>query len=215
MEIQLNFERDEIYECGAALLTVLACPEASDDDKRADLHASLCGKAVWIKSLLVQDDLTPVPVKLQHFFLDAKRIDRDFLFVHRRICERLVAGRMAVPFFWHAELGDAFVLPRGIERLSVNQMAEYVLDDAGQADPVNVEKRVWAPSRPVIHLAAAVAFLAQKLKKAGQTPWLELFLLNREWIEAVVLQAEGLERLIADNPKFPVKTEQLIRVRLA
>jgi hypothetical protein len=135
--------------------------------------------------------------------------------VGRRISERMVAGRMAVPFLWHAELGDAFLLPRGIERLSVNQMAEYVLDYAGQADPVNVEKRLWAPSRPVIHLAVAMALLAQNLKKIGRTPCPELFLLSREFIEAVVRQAEALERLIADDPKFRVKTEQLIRVRLA
>jgi hypothetical protein len=194
---------------------VLACPKASDDKKRPELHASLCGKALWIKYMLAQDDCTPVPVKLQYVFHDAKRVDRDFQFVGRRISERMVAGRMAVPFLWHAELGDAFLLPRGIERLSVNQMAEYVLDYAGQADPVNVEKRLWAPSRPVIHLAVAMALLAQNLKKIGRTPCPELFLLSREFIEAVVRQAEALERLIADDPKFRVKTEQLIRVRLA
>jgi hypothetical protein len=215
MEIQLNFERDEIYECGAALLSVLACPKASDNDKRAELSASLCGKAIWIKYLSAPDDMTPVPVKLPYVFRDAKRVDRDVKTVERRIGERMVAGRMAVPFFSHAGLGNAFLLPRGIERLSVNQMAEFVLDDAGQADAGNVEKRFWAPSRPVIHLAVAAALFAQNLKKAGGTPCLELFLLNRECIEAVVHQAEALERLIADDPKFPVKTEQLIRVRLA
>jgi len=67
----------------------------------------------------------------------------------------------------------------------------------------------------VIHLAAAAAFLAQKLKKAGGLPCLELFLLNREWIEAVVRHGEDFERLIAGDPKFPVKPEQLVRVRLA
>jgi hypothetical protein len=43
---------------------VLACPKAADDEKRAEIHASLCGKAIWIKYLLAQDDWTPVPVKL-------------------------------------------------------------------------------------------------------------------------------------------------------
>ncbi len=215
MEIRLNFERDEIYECGAALLAVLACPKSSDEDKWPELHASLCGKALWIKYMLAQNDRTPVPVKLPYVFRDAKRVDRDFQFVGRRISERMVAGRMAVPFFWHAELGDALMLPHGIERLSVNQMAKYVLDDAGLADSENVEKRFWAPSRPVIHVAAAMAFFAQKLLEAGDTPCLEHFLLNRELIEAAVRQAEALERLIADDPKFLVKSEQLIRVRLA
>src|SRR5208283_1661859 len=111
-----------------------------------------------------------------------RRVDRDVKTVARRIGERMVAGRMAIPFFWHAGLGDTIMLPRGIERLSVNQMAKFVLDDAGQAEAGNVKKRVWGPSRPVIHLAAAAAFLAQQLKKAGGTPCLELLLLDREWI---------------------------------
>ncbi len=139
MEIELNFERNEIYECGATLLSVLACPKASDEDKWPELHASLCRKALLIKYMLAQDDWTPVPVKLRYVFRDAKRVDRDFQFVGRRISDRMIAGRMAVPFIWRAELGDAFLLPRGIERLSVNQMSQYVLNDAGQADPENVE----------------------------------------------------------------------------
>ena len=30
MQFDLNFERDEVYECGAVLLAVLACPGAEE-----------------------------------------------------------------------------------------------------------------------------------------------------------------------------------------
>jgi len=114
MDIRPDFERNETYECGAALLAVLAYPGPSDDDKRAELLVSLCGKSIWIKFLSAPDDMTPVPVKLPYVFRDTKRVDRDVRTIERRIGERMVAGRMAVPFLWHAEMGDELLLPRGL-----------------------------------------------------------------------------------------------------
>src|SRR3974390_3255964 len=48
LQVELSFERSEIYECGAALLSVLACPKPSDEAKRSQLLVSLCGKAIWL-----------------------------------------------------------------------------------------------------------------------------------------------------------------------
>ncbi|MGC2223474.1 MAG: hypothetical protein WA624_14510, partial [Methylocella sp.] len=111
------------------------------------------------------ENATRTPVKLQHVFRDAKVIDRETNFVARRLGERLVAGRMAIPFLQKAELGRQPQLPSAIKRLSVNQMAEFVLDDIGHTDPNNVKRRVWAPSRPVIHLAAAATMIGQELRR--------------------------------------------------
>ena len=88
-----------------------------------------------------------------------------------------------------------------------------MLEDAGQKDTTNVQRRFWAPSRPVIHLAAAAAVVHQ-LRKGGQLVAFESLLINRAHIEAVVRLAEELEGLIAGNPKFPVRAEQLIQFRL-
>jgi len=90
-----------------------------------------------------------------------------------------------------------------------------VLDDAQQADSGNVERRVWAPSRPVIHLAAAAAIVGQRLSKSGGIIGLESFLINRAFVEEVVRLAEELEALIAKDKKFPVRTDQLVRFRLS
>jgi hypothetical protein len=68
----------------------------------------------------------------------------------------MIAARMAYPFLKEAESGKLPALPAGLKRFSLNQMAELVLSDAGQADAENVETRIWRPSRPVIHLATAV-----------------------------------------------------------
>jgi hypothetical protein len=153
-------------------------------------------------------------VKPRHVFRDAKVIDRDTKFVGKRLEKRLVAGRMAIPFLQKAELGHLPRLPSAIKRLSVNQMAEFVLNDIGQADPNNVKQRVWAPSRPVIHLAAGAAIIGQELRRKGTQTGLEYLLLCRELIEAIILRAKLLEDLIVKDPEFPVEAEKLIRVRL-
>jgi hypothetical protein len=214
MQFDISFERNEIYECGAELLSVLACPKESDEAKRFQLRVSLCGKAIWLKHMMAQDDWMPVPVKLQYVFRDSKDIKRDVNFVTRRMGERMVAGRMAVPFFSRIELGGVIALPDEIKRLSINQMAEFVLTDAGLADADNVEKRFWRPSLPVIHLATAAAIVGQELKSAGLALGLETFLFSRELIQSVVYRAEALEALMAKDPQFRVKADQLIRIRL-
>jgi len=126
----------------------------------------------------------------------------------------MVAGRMAMAFLQRAELGSAHRLPKGLKRLSLNEMAAYVSEDAGQADTTNVLNRIWRPSRPVIHLAAAAARIGQRLHQLGQPTRLESFLFSRELVEKVVTDAERLRGLIAKDPEFPVKVDQLVQFRL-
>jgi DNA modification methylase len=155
-QVKIDFNKNPVYEGGATLLALLACPaNGRSENRNAGLHASLCGKALWAYHLSNPENAIRTTVNLQHVFRDAKVIDRETNFVARRLGERLVAGRMAIPFLQKAELGCQPQLPSAIKRLSVNQMAEFVLDDIGHADSNNVKRRVWAPSRPVIHLAAA------------------------------------------------------------
>jgi hypothetical protein len=211
-QVDIDLSRNPVYEGGASLLALLACPaNGTSKNRNADLHASLCGKALWVHHLSNPEDSTSILVKPQHVFRDAKVIDRDTKFVAKRLEKRLVAGRMAIPFLQKAELGHLPRLPSAIKRLSVNQMAEFVLDDIGQADANNVKQRVWTPSRPVIHLAAAAAIIGQELRRKGIQTGLEYLLLCRELIEAIILRAKLLEDLIVKDPEFPVEAEKLIR----
>jgi hypothetical protein len=170
-----NFKLNETYERGAALLVTLAYPGPVDAGRNFQLYLSLCGKALWLKHINDPDDWTPITVKPQYVFRGCDVIDRDVSFIARRLGERMVAGRMAVPFFWRIKLGDAMALPNEIKRLSINQMAEFVLDDAEMADADNVEKRIWRPSLPVIHLATAAVVVCQQWMKAGRSLKLESF----------------------------------------
>ncbi len=212
--INLNFDRSESYERGAAVLLALACPGELDSDLGSQRYLSLCGKALWLQSLATPDDWTPITVKPQYVFRDVKIIDRDVAFIAKRLGERMVAARMAIPYFQQAELGRLPPLPNGLKRLSVNQMAEFVSPDAGMKDPENIKKRIWKASRPVIHLAAAAALIGQELKRRGLRLCLELFLFCSEFIEAIVQRAEALRQLAARDPKFPVGQKELIPVHL-
>jgi hypothetical protein len=214
MRFDENLKYDEVYEHGAILLTALAYPQQSEPTRSLQLYLSLCGKALWLKHLAEPDDWTPITVKPQYVFRDSKSIDRDVGFVVKRVRERMVAGRMAIPYFRQAALGRLPPLPEDGQRLSLNQMAEFVLDDIGQAETGNVEQRIWAPSRPVIHLATAAAIVGQQLRQSGYPLALESLLFHRWLVEAVARLAEELEALIAKDPKFPVRPEQLIRFRL-
>jgi hypothetical protein len=59
----------------------------------------------------------------------------------------MIAGRMGIGFLKEAVTGQ---VPAGLKRLSINELAELVLDDAGYSEPQNVETRIWRPSLPVI-----------------------------------------------------------------
>ena len=212
MQFDVSLKGKEVYERGATLLTVLAYPNEGDAERRLQLYLSLCGRALWHRHVIEPDDWTPITARPQYVFRDHKIIDRHVAFAGRRMQERLVAGRMAVLYFRRAEIGVLPPLPDGIKRLSINQIAAFVLDDAGQADPENVEKRVWRPSKPVIHLATAAALVGQELQKAGVPLLLDSFLFQEALIEAVLRRAELLKELISKDPKFPVRAEQLIQL---
>jgi hypothetical protein len=211
---EIDFARNTVYECGAVLLVTLACPGNSTEERSAELHASLCAKAVWLDHLAKPDDFAPIEVKPQYAFRDPALVDREVHFVAKRLRERLIAGDMIIPFLQRAALGRKPSLPSKIKRLSLNQMAEFTMEAAGQSDANNVERRFFVPSRPVIHLAAAAAVLGQAIHKRGVPLGLEDILRCRELIEAIVREAENFERLIEQDPSMPVKADELIRVRI-
>ena len=90
MQLDVSFERNEIYECGAVLLTLLACPKELDKPRSSELFLSLCGKALWLKRLTSPDDWSPITVKPTYVFRHPYTIDREVHFVQTRLGERMV-----------------------------------------------------------------------------------------------------------------------------
>ncbi len=116
--IGISFQNNEVYECAAMLLAVLAHPvDDKDNNRRANIHASLCRRALEDQYRSNPDDWRSKPVKLPYVFRDAKIAKRETKFATKRLGERLVAARMAVPFLQRAELGQAPALPKAIKRI--------------------------------------------------------------------------------------------------
>ena len=217
----IDLDRLEIYEAGAILLTLLACPGAKDakdtDEVRGGFHQTLCSMALQAQALIDPEwARSPQSIKPLYLLRSDRDIARDLKLLGRRLRDRAVAARMAIAFLKEVETGEPPRLPAGLTRLSINELSKLVLPDSGQRDPENVESRIWRPSRPVIHLAAATQVLMQMTERAIKrqlTFWDVLF--NQDVIEWVVTAAKRYERLIGRSTRMHVDPKLLIRVRLA
>jgi hypothetical protein len=213
MLIQLiNLSALETYEAGAFLLTLLAYPDGSEE-VRGEVHASLCAYALRAKCVMDPDwAFWPQPIK--PIYALRRQRDNDFHLrtFARRLRDRMVAGRMAIGFLKEAVTGQ---LPGGIKRLSINEMAQLVLDDAGYTEPENVETRIWRPSLPVIHLASALQLLLHLAEPEFGPIGLESLLVDRGVIDLLIRTAEYHESVIEQSRYLRLEPESMIRFRLA
>ena len=211
VKFDFRLDRDELYECGAMVLTALTYPAALASEQSLHFFLAMCARALWSAFAEDTDDWSPITVKPQYVFQDFAVVDKAVALAEKQLQQRLVAGRMALPYFLRAIDGH-IELPPQIKRLSLNQMAEFVQDEAGQADPSNVEQRIWRPSRPVIHLASAALYVARESLRANRAISIASFLRDRGFLSEIVLVAEALATLIEADPTFPVKAPTLIRL---
>lgn len=211
----INCQQLEVYEIGATLLTWLAFPgEKESEERRSRVHASLCAYALRAKYETDSEWLvSPQSIKPIYALRPQFDIDRDLKTLQRRLRDRMIAARMAIGFLKEALTGEAPKLLAGIERMSVNQMAELVLDDAGYTEPENVETRIWRPSLPVIHLATAIQLMLQLAEPDAGRLGLEALLLDRGIIELVVRTAE-YHRSVLMQSRLQIDPDKLIRFRL-
>ena len=210
----LDFNRVEVYEAGASLITLLAYPGESDEQSEA-IHASLCHVALTTIGLLNPDWVrSPQRIRPLYALRTPQEVSKDLRTVPRRLRDRLAAGRMAIGFLKEVATGREPELPAGIERLSVNQMASLVLEDTANTEIENVKTRVWRPSLPVIHLASATQLLLQFLEPERKRLPLETLLLKRPVIEYIVRTAELHEKMIVESRRLHIDPDKLIKVRL-
>ena len=153
----------------------------------------------------------PQPMKPIYAFRLQQDISRDLRTLERRIRDRMIAGRMGIGFLKEAVTGQ---VPAGLKRLSINELAELVLDDAGYSEPQNVETRIWRPSLPVIHLATALQLLLHLGDPQIGPIGYEALLLGRGVIELVIRTAEYHRVLFTQCRSLRLDPESLIRIRL-
>jgi hypothetical protein len=214
----IDFKRLEVYEAGALLVTLLAYPGDSDqeEERRSRVHTSLCACA--LRAIYEMDPdraVSPQLLKPIYALQTERNCSLGLRTLPRRLRHRMIAARMAYPFLKKAESGEVPKLPARVRRLSINAMAELVLDDAGHSDPENVKTRIWRQSRPVIHLASAVHGYLQLLEAKTKPNGLGPLMTSRRVIEYVVRNAEYCESLVVRSEGLRVDSERLIKIRLA
>jgi hypothetical protein len=212
-QLDLDFANNEIYECGAALVSVLVLPSKSDTRARSNLEASLCAEYLRDQYFNKDKENTPILVKPKYAFRAEADIRRDRKTLGRRLRDRMFAAHMAIALLQNA-IGHKPKLPKGVRRLSLNELAAEAADKLDQADAGNVESRIWRPSVPVIHLAAAVAVAINNGERKG-LPRTSIgdIVHDRKLIEEIVRDAAIYESIII-NSKLPIKSAKLITVRI-
>jgi hypothetical protein len=211
----IDFNRLEVYEAGAVLVSVLAYPGDSEEETRAGVHASLCHHALRVKCEIEPNwALSPQRMKPIYALRTSREVKQDLRTLQRRLRDRLVAGRMAIGFLKEGVAGPVTERPAGLSRVSINQMARLVIDDTGQTDPENVETRIWRASLPVIHIASALQLFLWLAEPEMGRLVLETFLLNRKSIECVIRGAQYHESIIAQSGRLPIDPARLLQIRL-
>ena len=215
--IYINLASQPLYEVGAAVATALTFSEPIDDDNvRGNIHASLCALALRAKTEADEEwARTPQLIKPLYACRSANETERDLRKFRRRLRNRMAAARMAVGFLQRPLMAKPPPLPKGMTRLSLNQLAQLVLEDAGQQEPKNVVSRIWKPSLPVIHLAVAISVAANEAERHGLGT-LHIFHLlgRRDVLECIAMYAKDLEEMVIANTNIHVSPDDLERIRL-
>src|SRR4029077_18157865 len=210
----IDFDRLDVYEAGAWLITILAYPDA-DDETQGHVHASLCTHALRVRSEIEPDwAIRPQATKPINCLRSPHDCNRALPTLERRMRDRMVAGRMAIAFLKEALPGHPLILPPGMKRLSINQLTELVLDDTQFTDSDNVETRIWRPSLPVIHLCSAVQIFLSQLEPEIGPVASEALLLDRNAIELVIRTAEYHETVLAQSWHLRIDPAKMIGIRL-
>lgn len=218
-EILLDFSSSEIYECGATLLAVLAYPAVSTRAHRLALQMSLCAYHLGQLHAGETDASIVLPLKPAYVFRDARYVQKDIKTLNRRLRDRGVAARM-FRGFWQEAAGAKVKLPTGMTKLSLNQLAELVAEDAQQAGSENIETRMWRPSIPVIHVAAAMENILLDAERLGEPgiSWGDI-LTSQHLIEEIAAKAHVIECLIGNSSKIKsqlnITPAKLVQLRLA
>src|SRR5690349_15917722 len=128
----IDFNCLEVYEAGAFIVSLLAYPgeREQDDEWRKGAYTSLCTCVLRARAETDPGwETRPQLVKPVYTLQTERDCNRGLRTLRSRLHERMVAARMAYPFLIEAQTGEVPKLPSSVKRLSINAMAELVLED--------------------------------------------------------------------------------------
>ena len=213
----IDFAKEAPYEAGMAIFTYLAYPEkAGNSEGMGCILASLCNS--YLRHRANHDTHwsgSAQFIKPIYALRSEQEAKRDLKIFDRLLRDRLVAARMAIAFLQEVGSEHPPALPKDVNKLSLNQLSNMGEKDLGQAEAHNVEARIWRPSIPVIHLAAAVAVVIDQLEKSTKSI-VSIFEIveNPSAIKSIVNYSNDYANLLIKSTKVKITPEQLIRLQL-
>src|ERR1700730_8823398 len=75
-------------------------------------------------------------------FRSENEIAKDLRTLERRLRDRMIAARMAVPFLQQVEPGERPKLPKSIKRLALNEMAAFVAEEPNRVSRTMAHTRL-------------------------------------------------------------------------
>jgi hypothetical protein len=191
-----------VYEAGAVFLVYLAHPGVDHETKRTRLYRALCREAIM--QLAVADAefaWKPQALKPGFFLMGDGEAHRVLKEGSNRIKDRMVTGAWRLlPFIEQRQTGVEITV-EGL-RLTAENTAVFAAGDlgwkAGEGNEPNVRTRVFRPTRPVIHAAAALAkvHLLWRQHFPRQPFTVGYLLRDRLLLEMIVRLAESYRELL-------------------
>lgn len=206
----------EPFEIGAFIVTLLAYPGANETQAQAVAARALSTLAVRAQcSQSPESEPGWRRARPEYFTLDDKAIRRALRQLRRRLRDRMIAARMSLGYFEEGITGRPPALPPEMARLSLNELSKLVLPQSGESNPDNLEKRAWRASLPVCHIAAALQVLMRASADSPEIDAIGYPLCDGDLHRSVIEFAQFHEDMVLKDPRFGVKAENLIRLRLA
>lgn len=132
-------------------------------------------------------------------------------YLDKRLTQRMAAARAGIGKIHEQLFGIPAVLPTGMTALSIDQLSKLIKSDVSINEPDDVEKQVWRPSLPIIHLAMAVQLMLAG--KQGDSTEFGVGFQDIGFYREAVRIAGVLEPVVAEHPEFAVTGDQLTQIR--
>ncbi|UCF23472.1 MAG: hypothetical protein JSV72_22000, partial [Ralstonia sp.] len=156
---------------------------------------------------------TPQMIKPYYAFVEPKQVARSLRQFQRRLRDRMIAAKMAIPYLQEI-VGEAPPPPASIARLSLNELSKLASIDLPDADPADVEKRVWRPSLPVIHLAAALDVTIREVEKThGERIYFGHLMIYPHLLRHVLHMAQLYADTLYQSKSLSIPPNTLIELR--
>lgn len=211
--IEIDLGRTAHWEAGALVLSWLAYPNGSDVALRDRYRLALCKTCLQYPALILGSGIDPAAIDPSYAALPMAKARAWSKAGSKKLRDREIAARMALPFLMQPKFGEAPTLPPGQRKLKVEEMAKIYRPQSGESDSDNVRKRAWARSKPVLALAVAFRLYGRWAQETFGLPGREEeIMLSPNVLVQVLALADGHEGHLLKALR--VRPEQLVRFRL-